>query len=138
MLSCLKPAHEALSRVDPARMRAGWPVGLRDGALLALLAAGITPGEICHLRASAVTMNRGKLLVEVHRGSVTWYAAMPADLGGWVLVWLTERRLWAEGMPVFYGPRGPLSPKSIYTILNRYRRQRKACHLLPQTSGSAG
>ena len=127
MRICLVPAHVALSRVDPSRMRAGWPVGLRDGALLALLAAGITPGEICRLRASAVTMNRGKLLVEVHRRGVIWYAVLPADLAGRVLVWLTERRLWAEAVPVFTGPGGPLSPKSIYTILKRYRRQRKAC-----------
>ena len=119
-------AHAVLSRVDPARLRSGWPVGLRDGALLALLAAGFTAREISRLRASAVTMNRGKLLVAVHRHGVTWYAVLPADLGGRVLVWLTERRLWAEGEPVFTGPQGRLSPKSIYTILNRYRRQRKA------------
>ena len=120
-------ARAILSRVDPARMRLGWPVGLRDGALLALLAAGLTAREISHLSASAVIMNRGKLLVAVHRQGVTWYAALPADLGGRVLVWLTERRLWSEGTPVFTGPRGSsLSRKSIYTILNRYRRQRKA------------
>ncbi|HWM94243.1 MAG TPA: hypothetical protein VN493_26035 [Thermoanaerobaculia bacterium] len=123
----VEPMHEILSRVDPARMRAGWPVGLRDGALLALLAAGLTPEEICRLRASAVTMNRGKLLVEVHRRGVIWYAALPADLAGRVLVWLTECRLWAEAVPVFTGPRGPLSPKSIYTILKRYQRRKKAC-----------
>src|SRR5688500_9934243 len=107
----VEPMHEILSRVDPARMRAGWPVGLRDGALLALLAAGLAPEEICRLRASAVTMNRGKLLIEVHRRGVIWYAALPADLAGRVLVWLTECRLWAEAVPVFTGPRGPLSPK---------------------------
>lgn len=122
--------HEILSQVDPSRMRWGWPVGLRDGALLALFAAGLTPGEISRLRASSVTMNRGKLLVAVQRESVTWYAALPADLGGRVLAWLTERRLWSEGLPVFAGHRRPLSrplsPKSIYTILNRYRRQKKA------------
>ncbi len=123
----LESMHEVLSWVDPARMRSGWPVGLRDGALLALLAGGFTPAEICRLRASAVTMNRGKLLVEIHRKGVTWYAALPADLGGRVLVWLTERRLWAESVPVFTGPQGScLSPKSIYTILNRYRREGKA------------
>ena len=33
-------ARSVLSRVDPARMRSDWPVGLRDGALLALAAAG--------------------------------------------------------------------------------------------------
>lgn len=117
--------HAILSGVDPSRTRSGQPVGLRDGAVLALLAAGLTPEEVSRLRASAVTMDRGKLLVTVHRQDVTWYAALPADLGGRVLAWLTERRLWSEGVPVFPGSRGPLSAASIYTILKRYRRQRR-------------
>ncbi len=120
-------ARAVLSRVDPARQRSGWPVGLRDGALLALLAAGLSAREISRLRASAVTMNHGKLLVAVHRHGVTWSADLPADLGGRVLVWLTECRLWAEGTPIFTGPRGPLSPKSIHTILNRYCSQNSTC-----------
>ena len=120
-------ARAVLPRVDPARQRAGWPVGLRDGALLALLAAGLTPREISRLRASAVTMYRGKLLVAVPReGGATWYAALSADLGGRLLAWLTERRLWSEAAPVITGPRGPLSARSIHKILERYRRQRKA------------
>jgi len=126
MRVCRERALDVLSRVDPGRERSGWPVGLRDGALLALLASGFTAAEISRLCASAVTMNHGKLLVGVHRQGVTWYAVLPADLGGRVLVWLTERRLWTEKTPVFTGPRGPLSPKSIYKILDRYRRQRRA------------
>lgn len=115
-----------LSRVDPARHRSGRPVGLRDGAVLALLAAGLSVEEVSRLRASDVTMSRGKLLIAVHRKGVTWYASLPRDLGGRLLVWLTESRLWSEGEPIFAGRRGALSPKSIYTILKRYRRQRKA------------
>ncbi|MFL6293856.1 MAG: hypothetical protein ACJ759_23425 [Thermoanaerobaculia bacterium] len=119
-------AHEILLRVDPGRLRAGWPVGLRDGALLALLAAGLTPREISRLRASDISMARGKLLVTVHRRGGTWYLAPHPDLGGRLLAWLTERRLWAERAPVITGPRGPLSPKDIHKILEYYRRQRKA------------
>lgn len=120
-------AHEILLRVDPGRMRQGWPVGLRDGALLALLAVGLTPREISRLRASAVTMVRGRLLVAVQRQGVTWYAELPGELGGRLLAWLTERRLWAEGVPVFHGPHGrPLPPNRIEKILERYRRQRRA------------
>ena len=120
-------AREALPQVDPARMRLDWPVGLRDGALLALLAAGLTAREISHLRASAVRMKRERLLVAVHRQGVAWYAVLPADLGSRVLVWLTERRLWGEGKPVFTGPDGSsLSWKSIYTIVKRYRCPRGA------------
>jgi len=120
-------AQNLLTRVDPARHRRGLPVGLRDGALLALLAAGLSPNEISRLRASAVKMARGrKLLVAVRRHGVIWYALLPADLGGRLLVWLIERRLWSERAPVFTGPRGPLSPKSVHAILDRYRKAR-AC-----------
>lgn len=119
-------ARAILSWVDPARQRSGWPVGLRDGALVALLAAGFTAREISRLRASAITMNRGKLLVTVHRHGVTWYAAMPVDLGGRVLVWLTERRLWADPAPVFAGTRGPLTQAGIHQVLHRYRRQKRS------------
>jgi site-specific recombinase XerD len=119
--------HEILLRVDPGRMRLGWPVGLRDGALLALLAAGFTPREVSRLRASAVTMTRGKLLVTVKRESVTWIALLPSDLGGWLLAWLTERRLWTERLPVIHGPQGrPLQPNRIEKILERYRRNGRA------------
>src|SRR5215211_7542987 len=108
--------HEILLQVDPGRMWLGWPVGLRDGALLALLAAGLTPREISRLRASAVSMDRGKLLVTVHRRGGTWYLAPHPDLGGRLLAWLTERRLWSEHAPVITGPRGPLSSKDIHKI----------------------
>ncbi len=117
--------HEILLRVDPGRMRLGWPVGLRDGAILALLAAGLTPREISRLRASAVTMDQGRLLVAVPRQGVTLYAVLSGDIGGRLLAWLTERRLWAENAPVITGLRGPLSPKRIEKIVERYRRQRK-------------
>lgn len=120
-------AHEILLRVDPGRRRLGWPVGLRDGALLALLAAGLTPREVSRLRASAITMVRGNLLVAVQRQGVTWYAVLPSEIGGWLLAWVTERRLWAEGVLVFHGPNGrPLPPNRIEKILERYRRQRRA------------
>lgn len=118
-------AQQLIARVDPGRLRCGWPVGLRDGALLALLAAGLTPHEVSRLRASAVQMVRGKkLLVAVRRQGVIWYALLPVDLGARLLAWLTECRLWSDPTPVFTGPRGPLAPKSVYAILNRYRRQR--------------
>ena len=114
--------HEMLALVDSVQMR----TGLRDGAVLALLAVGLEPGEVSRLHASAVKMYRGRLLVAVHRQGVVWQVQLPADLGGRVLAWLTERRLWSESVPVFAGYRGPLSPRSIYTILKRYRCQRKA------------
>jgi integrase len=117
-------AREALPQVDPARLWAGWPVGLRDGALLALIAAGVTAEELAELKASAITMERGRLWIALRRYGLAWYVVLPADLGGRVLAWLNERRLWASPEPVFTGIQGPLSSISIYQILHRYRQER--------------
>ncbi|HEX7184444.1 MAG TPA: hypothetical protein VF756_21640 [Thermoanaerobaculia bacterium] len=126
MLLSPEQARQALSRVDPARLLAGWPVGLRDGALLALLAAGLNAEEISELHASAISMDRGNLIVAVRRYGITWRAEMPIDLGGRLLAWLTERRLWATDTPVFTGPQGPLSYFAVYKVLERYGNRQPA------------
>ena len=123
---CPEGARAALPQVDPARLRSGWPVGLRDGALLALVAAGLSAGEICGLQASEITMERGQVQVEVHRHGVTWKAVLPVDLGARLLAWLTERRLWADPIPVITGPKGHLSATAVHQVLHRYRQQRRA------------
>lgn len=124
---CPEQVRAVLSQVDPARLRSGWPVGLRDGALLALVAAGLSAEEIAGLHASSISMDRGNLVIAVLRNGITWRAALPTDLGARLLVWLSERRLWAEPTPVITGPQGPLSPMAIHQVLYRYRQQRGAC-----------
>ena len=124
---CPEQMREVLSQVDPARLRSGWPVGLRDGALLALVAAGLSADEIAELQASSITMDRRNLLIEVRRHGITWRAMLPTDLGSWLLAWLTERLLWGVPAPVITGPQGPLSPIGIHQVLYRYRRQGRAC-----------
>jgi hypothetical protein len=119
-------AQALLPQVDPGHLRFGWAVGLRDGALLALVAAGLSAVEIAALRASAVTMHGGRVVVSVRRHGVTWSAALPADLGSRLLVWLSECRLWADAVPVFRGARGPLTADGVRKVLNRYRRARQA------------
>ena len=119
-------ARSALSRVDPARMRSDLPVGLRDGALLALAAAGLNAEEICGLRCSAISMERASLVVTIRRHGVTLRIELPTDLGARLLAWLTERRLWSDPGPVFAGPQGQLSPAAIHQILFRYRQPRRA------------
>jgi len=119
-------ARAVLPRVDPTRLRWGLPVGLRDGAILALIAAGLSAEEISELRASAITMSRGNLVITLRRHGVVWHAALPTDLGARLLAWLTERRLWAESTPVFTGFRGPLSTMGIHQVYHRYWRRRKA------------
>lgn len=121
-----KSAHAHLPQVDPGRLYKGWPVGLRDGALLALIAAGFSAVEISALRASAVTMAGGRVVVTVHRDGVPLSAVLPVDLGARVLAWLNECRLWAADVQVFTSPRGPLHPKGICKVLGRYRSRSRA------------
>lgn len=120
-----KHAHELLSRIDPGRVRSGQAIGLRDGALLALVAAGLSAVEIAALRASAITMTSGKLLVAVRRNGLTWFVVLPTDLGARLLAWLSESRLWAVPEPVFRGCRGALTPIGICKVLDRYRSHRR-------------
>jgi len=113
-------AHAVLPQVDPGRVRSGQPLGLRDGALLALVAAGLSAVEIATLKASEVTMTGGHLLVSVNRHEVTWTVVLPTDLGARLLAWLSERRLWAVPEPVFQGIQGPLTPIGVRKVLVRY------------------
>ena len=115
-------ADRLLSRVDPGRIFGGHAVGLRDGAVLALLAAGLTSIEISTLRASAVTMNDGQVQIAIQRRGITWSATLPTALGARLLAWLSERRLWGEEVPLFTCRRGgPLSHTGISGVLHRYR-----------------
>ncbi|HBL25448.1 MAG TPA: hypothetical protein DD490_01275 [Acidobacteria bacterium] len=114
-------AHQLLLRVDPGRVHGGRAAGLRDGALLSLVAAGLSAAEIVALQATAITMNESKVQLAIHRRGITWVATLPTDLGAWLLAWLTESRLWAEPEPLFRGPRGPLTPAAIHQFLKRYR-----------------
>jgi hypothetical protein len=122
----LRPEHvqALLPQVDPGRLRFGWAVGLRDGALLALVAAGLSAVEIAALKASAVTLHGGRVVVSVRRHGVTWSAVLPTDLGGRLLAWLSECRLWADAVPIFRGARGPLTQDGIRKVLDRYRQAR--------------
>lgn len=123
MLLSPEQARHALSRVDPARLLAGWPVGLRDGALLALTAAGLSSAEIATLQASAITMAGGQVVVTVRRRGIPWSVTLPIDLGARLLAWLTECRLWGEAEPVFRGKRGPLDSTAVRQVLSRYRKR---------------
>ena len=114
-------AHDLLSHVDPGRVRSGRAVGLRDGALLALVAAGLSAVEIATLRASAITMAGGQIMIEVRRHGILWSATLPTDIGARLLAWLSESRLWAVPEPVFRGSRGPLTSTGICKVLERYR-----------------
>lgn len=114
-------AYTLLPRVDPGRERSGRAVGLRDGAVLALIAAGLTGVEIAALRASAITSTGRHVVVAVQRHRATWTVTLPTDLGARLIAWLTEARLWGEPEPVFRGCRGPLTATGIRKVLESYR-----------------
>jgi hypothetical protein len=124
-------AHTLLPRVDPGRVRSGRAVGLRDGAVLALVAAGLTAVEIAALQATAITMANRQAVVSVHRHGISWYIVLPDDLGGRLLAWLTEARIWGLPKPVFHGCRGPLTSMGVWKIVDRYRdpQNRRRCSL---------
>jgi hypothetical protein len=117
-------ARTLLSCADPGRLRWGWPIGLRDCAVLALIAAGLSAAEVSHLQASAITMDRGQLLVQIQRRDILQPFPLPVDLGARLLAWLSERRLWAAAVPVFDSLQGPLTTNAVYQILHRYRHPR--------------
>jgi len=119
-------AREVLPLVDPGRLRWGWPVGLRDGALLALVAAGLTTEELVALQATAITMDRGTLRVDLPRHGQAWSVNLTVDLASRLLAWLTERRIWATAETVFTGIQGPLTPMGIHQVLHRYRCEKRA------------
>jgi len=115
-------AYKLLSRVDPGRLFGGRAVGLRDGAILALIAAGLTLVEISNLRATAIKMIDGQVQVSIQRQGITWSATLPTALGARLLAWISECRLWGEAEPVFAGRRGgPLTLGGVGRVLHRYR-----------------
>ena len=118
-------ARAVLARVDPGRLRGGRPQGLRDGAIVALLAGGLTIKEIASLRASAITMQGGRVNIALERDGA-FYAVLTPDLGGRVLAWLSERRLWGSPEPVFTGPYGPLTVQGIHHVINRHLPEKEA------------
>ena len=120
-----RKADALLPRIDPGRVHNGVAVGLRDGALLALVAAGLSAVQIASLRASDVAMSAGRVMLAVkHEGKQgnDLFLLLSVSLGAHLLAWLSERRLWGEDTPVFHGSIGPLSQIGVRKVLLRYAR----------------
>jgi site-specific recombinase XerD len=114
-------AEVLLQRIDPGRVHGDLAVGLRDGALLALIAAGLTPAEIAELRADQVRMEQGELVVVLQK-AIRWSGHLPMPLGARLLAWLTDRRAWGERVPVIVDASGePLSDGSLRKTILRYQ-----------------
>jgi hypothetical protein len=96
-------------------------VGLRDGAVLALIAAGFTAIEIAALRASDVRREGRNAVIDVERNGMNWLVSLSQGLGARLLAWLTEAQIWGLPEPLFKGCRGPLTPMGVFKVFERYR-----------------
>jgi hypothetical protein len=95
---------------------------LRDGAVLALIAAGLNAIQIAGLRASAVHREGHQVLLSFeHSSGCIWMNVLPTELGARLLAWLTEAKIWGLPEPVFRGCRGPLTPMGIFKVFARHR-----------------
>lgn len=116
-------AYTLLPRVDPGRVRSGRAVGLRDGAVLALIAAGFSTVEIAAFQASAIKMENQRVVVLCNRGGDTpWFVTLSTNLGARLIAWLTEAQIWGRPEPLFRGCRGPLTSMGIWKIFERHRK----------------
>jgi site-specific recombinase XerD len=118
-------ARAVLRRINPARMRRGRPLGLRDSAILALSAGGMSAAEIAALRASSVHVITGRVMIAAVRYGDPVLVPMPADLGARLVAWLTDRRLWATDQFVFTAFRGKLSTRGASAVLDRHLGRRR-------------
>jgi DNA-binding transcriptional ArsR family regulator len=116
-------ALAVLTRLDADRRRgSARPLSVRDGALLALAAIGLTSSEIAALSAAAVTMAAGRVVVTVQRRGGPWSRVLRPDLARRLVDWLTENRLWAEAERIFSSDKGALTSGAIRKVLARHIR----------------
>lgn len=138
-------------RVALDRLDLSAALALRDGSLLALADAGVTPPEMARLTARAVRQHlQGETSILV----VQWRVAtqrhvvvtLDAEQGGRVLAYLEEEGAWSRPQPLFRGRGGrALSYSRIHEILRSYTEpiQRARSHradprALAVTAGGGG
>lgn len=125
----------ALARLDLERSWGGRPIGLRDGAVLALLASNLRQAEIPGLPTSAVRQRqRGGAVVEVDGRFVVL-----RDLESSVLLdYRSWRRQEAAGLWLFTNPKadGPITETAVQKIARRHLLQHKRRTARAQRNGS--
>jgi hypothetical protein len=84
-------ARDLMYRVHLGRVHRGQ--GLRDSALLALIAAGLSAAEIAALRASVIGTTGGRVIITISRRNGLQTLVLPRDLGDRLTAWLTDRSL---------------------------------------------
>lgn len=126
-MTTTRPYRAALDRVDCARDGAGgFPLGLRDGAILALADAGVLGTEMVGLEARAVRQVTSGEHPEL---GVSWrtddqrhvVVRLDAIQGGWVLAYLDALGARGTRQPLIQGVGGgALTFGAVYAILRDY------------------
>lgn len=122
-------AAEALACVDLGRVRGRLAVGLRDGALLALLARGLTCAETALLLCDQVTLveRTGQARLTTRRPPWRCELLLTPAQSAHLVAWLSDIRGYGEHRPLFFDDaHRPLTRGGVNAILLRYRRQRRA------------
>jgi hypothetical protein len=115
--------------VDPGRIRGDVAVGLRDGALFALLAAGLTFTEASAMtfRAFSIHSVTGCVRLTVDRGGWTCTRLLDGELSARLLAWVADARGWNTDLPVFQGlGAGDAGRRALSKIVERYQRKEEA------------
>lgn len=102
--------------IDLGRERGGISLGLRDGALFALLAAGLGFTDIASLKCDAIRQDSsGRLRIRAQKGPWECTLLLGEAESARVLAWIMELRAWGTGLALF----GPSRPR-LQRIVKRY------------------
>lgn len=123
-----RPYRAAIDRVDLERAaRNGFPLGLRDAAILALVDAGVCGTEMSRLEARAVryltTSSETPEVGVMWRTEGQRHVLVRLDRiqGAYVLEYLRQLAAWGTRRPLIQGIHGTgLTFASIYALLRRY------------------
>jgi hypothetical protein len=118
-------ARELMYRVPSGRVHRGPTRSLRESALLALIAGGLSAAEIAALRASAVSVNGGRVFIALVRRNDPQTLVLPLDHSTRVIAWLNDRCLWGTDALVFLGPRGPITRSAVLKHFKRRTASRR-------------
>lgn len=102
--------------IDLGRVWGGVAVGLRDGAVLALLSAGLTPVEVSRLEGrSLVEAGGGRVKVYLRRGAWLRDVVLDAVQSARVVAWVAESETWGRERLVF-----GLTRQAVRRVVVRY------------------
>ncbi len=103
-------------------MWGGVAVGLRDGAVLALLSAGLTPQEVAHVQGrQLLEESAGKVQVVVVRGAYQRAVVLDPTQSARLIAWVAEAEVWGRNRAVF-----GLTRQGINRIITRYCKRKGA------------